>query len=348
MSDPVERPSLPRELLANATWREVFWVTVPPLCVVWLVNLALALTLQAFPNNRGDWLVRAKWQLLLDQKHAADTLVLGDSTCNQGIDPSELSRVLGGRTLNLCTTGDKLAVMDAWLLQAYVKRFGAPKRVLVMHAYDVWKRDEGVLRKVAWTFSPYRKLFAESHPQIDWNVRESILLRIGLWVPLYNQPQASLEVLRAPREAVQRKPYVITPEGFMAYKRANPKRVAREVQSYLRALERDPPPMSDANRAALRVLIDTVRGTDTQLIVAHAPIFEGLWSNAGVRRYHKAVSQALERELRKAPNARLLSRKPHAFPANEMQSPDHLVGDASVRFTQAIASQIATDEPPQD
>lgn len=353
MTDPIPSPPgsterdgnalLPSEVLREASGRDVAWVTLGPLLLVVTVNLAIAMVLLVHPSNRGDWLARAKWQLLLDSesREPVDTLILGDSTCNQGLDPDVLGHTLGGGALNLCTTGDKLAVGDAWMLQAYLKRQRAPRRILVMHAYDVWARDEGTLRNVSWTIGQYRDLFEHAEPPIQWTLGERLLLRLGPWVPLYNQPQASLDVAYAPLETLGRRRFSITPAGFMAYKRANPKRVARETRDHLRKLPTRRGPISRINRRALQTLVAVAHQSGAALYVVHAPLFEGLWEAETLRHRHESVSNALEAVLAKSPLARLVSRTPATFSAREMESADHVVGKASTRLTEQVAADLS-------
>ncbi|MEB3357540.1 MAG: hypothetical protein VKK04_12500, partial [Synechococcales bacterium] len=53
-------------------------------------------------SRQGYFLASYKWNLLTDLKQPADWLVLGDSSCNQGVVPEILSQELGGTALNLC------------------------------------------------------------------------------------------------------------------------------------------------------------------------------------------------------------------------------------------------------
>ncbi len=334
------RSRLPQETVRDVRWRDVAAVVVAPLLVVALVNLSIALILRAHPSNRGDWLARAKWQLLLGDRAPVDTLILGDSTCNQGVNPKLFVHALGGAALNLCTTGDKLAVGDAWMLQAYLKRQAPPQRVVVMHAYDVWARDDQTLRKVAWTLGEYRAHFEDAAPQIPWTLGERILLRLGPWAPLYNQPQASLDVVRDVHAALNRKRFKITADGFMGYNKPNPKRVANDAREHLAKLASDRAPISPINHEALKTLMALAQQHRVPLYVAHAPLFEGLWNDKRFRRRHKSLSRALERALDASPHARLLSRTPATFSDKEMENADHVIGAASVRLTEQLIDAI--------
>ena len=111
------------------------------IAVVCLCNAAAGRLLEAFPQNRGYELIKAKWNLLIGLKRPVDVLVVGDSSCYLGIDPEVIESDVGGTALNLCTIGDMTAVGDYWMLDHYVRRFGPPRTVIIGHVHDIWHRS---------------------------------------------------------------------------------------------------------------------------------------------------------------------------------------------------------------
>ena len=117
-------------------------VTRTTIVVILLLNLLAIWVVQRYSPNRGYRLVREKWTLLLNLKEPVEWLVLGDSSGNQAVDPALLDARLGGRSLNLCTTGNALVLGDLWMLETYLRRFGPPRGVVLVHTYDLWGRDK--------------------------------------------------------------------------------------------------------------------------------------------------------------------------------------------------------------
>jgi len=60
-----------------------------------------------------------------------DVLLLGDSTCGSNLTPGPVADRLGGKVINLGNTVGSSLLMDAWMLSAYIEKFGAPKTVVV-------------------------------------------------------------------------------------------------------------------------------------------------------------------------------------------------------------------------
>jgi hypothetical protein len=341
---PQPQRRLPEERVAKAGAGEIAWLVLAPLALALGLNLAVAEVLAAHPTNRAHALMRLKWDMVANPPPDVDTLVVGDSSCNQGVRPDVLSAALGGRAINLCTTGDSIAVGPAWMIGAYVERFGAPRRVILMHAYDVWKRDDERLRRQAWVFGRHHDLFLGRAPELDWSARERALVYVGERLPLYSQPSASRTVLWNLDAARAYKPFKIDPDGFMPSSKARAGRVERDARKHIRRNKRRKPVISRYNRAAVSELARLSAEHGFALFVVHGPVFAGVWASEGVRRYHNGLSDKLEDLIAPAPRARLLFRTPRTYPAKRMENVDHVVGSAAADFTVALAEEVARAE----
>src|SRR5262245_5791244 len=136
----MQRAALPEELQIACTWRSVAWSIVGAIAVVAILNVAAMGILGAWSTNIGYRLVQEKWDLLMRQRSPVEWLVLGDSSCNQGVVPAVLDEELRTTSLNLCTIGDMMLVGDAWMLRSYLQRVGVPRHVVMVHVYDIWGR----------------------------------------------------------------------------------------------------------------------------------------------------------------------------------------------------------------
>ena len=144
---PRTSPPALAEVVAPTNRRQLMTTAAIVAVLILTVDLVAAALLAWRPVARDHWLVASKWRLL-DRARATDTLVLGDSSCNQGVRPDVLGAALGGSVLNLCTIGDLLVINDAWMLEAYLRRHPPPARVVVANR-TVAKADELVARHAA-------------------------------------------------------------------------------------------------------------------------------------------------------------------------------------------------------
>jgi hypothetical protein len=94
-------------------------------------NLVAGQMLEGSTPNRGYWLIQKKWEILRDLEESVDVLVVGDSSCNQGLNNRVLDQQTRLRSMNLCTIGDALLLDDLWMLRDYLRRFPVPRAVVL-------------------------------------------------------------------------------------------------------------------------------------------------------------------------------------------------------------------------
>ena len=105
-----------------------------------LVAIAFVLTvnalayqyLEAQPPRTDAFKSFSRFRGIQTWNTGVDTLLFGDSSCGVNLDTGTISDRLGGRAAKL-TSGGIPILMDAWLLSAYVERFGAPDNVVICH-----------------------------------------------------------------------------------------------------------------------------------------------------------------------------------------------------------------------
>lgn len=334
---PPARDRLPRETPVPATRGRLLLALAVALTVVALLNLAAGLALERFTTNRGYWIVRHKWDLLEALPAPVDWLILGDSSCNQGIMPDLIGQQLGGRAVNVCTLGNMLAVNDAWMLARHIERLGPPKHVLIVHVYDVWHRDpralvdQPLLAKVPLPWGFWRS----ATPPLALTGAQERKLWVARYLPLWAENKTLARWLRHPTAPGQHE-FLLTADGFMAHARANPANVRRENRSHLESIRKRRFTLSQINHQSLvqiRALADQ-HGFDVYL--APAPLSEGIWRDPDFRRHFAAMTLALETIASESPRMHVLLREPITFPAHQLENADHLVGPAARVYTQQL------------
>jgi hypothetical protein len=332
---------LPQEPPVPATRGRVLVALAVTLVVVTLLNLVAGRTLDRFTTNRGYWLVREKWALLESLPAPVDWLILGDSSCNQGIKPDLITAELGGTAVNLCTVGDMLAVNDAWMLDRHIERLGPPKHVVIAHVYDMWARDlralnrQPLLAKVPLPWAYWRT----TTPALPLEPADERRLWVARYLPLWSENKTLATWLRHPGVLWQRD-LSMTPEGFMAYDKANPGLVRRESKSHIDGARKRRFSLSKINRDALehiRALADQ-HGFD--VYIAAGPLYEGMWSDDGFKRHFQAMMKALDALAARSPRMHVLLHEPATYGVKQLENADHLVGPAAADYTRRLIAAI--------
>lgn len=343
LPEEVIQPVRPRQLLA--TWLGV-------LLLVLLANFVVAPPMLEGGRNLAGWIIGHKWRLLLDLGQPVDDLVLGDSSCNQGVNPVTLAQALDdARGVNLCTIGDMLALNDAWMLQTYIERFGPPKRVVIVHVYDIWSRDFewSRLGSIPVGVLSLRKL----RPEIKlkrWQFRTYLESR---YFPLYSSNLSLQSRLRSgdPRLRNVAGPRRVDSLGFLADTTAFPDSVELDLVGHLKFLARDTFQLSGDNQRSLARIARLAEEHDFDVYLASAPVYERLAADPLFQTYQAQVQKALARASGEGSRVHLVFDQPMTFPASQMQNADHLVLEAANRYTEALAARIrqieASQTPPK-
>ncbi len=330
----------PREIAQPVRLRDLLISLLVPLLVVLLINLGFAIYLDQRPFNRGAWLNGHKWSLLDQLDTPIDTLILGDSSCNQGVIPEKLGRALGGTALNLCTTGSSLVVDDAWMLAAYVERFGPPRRVVVIHVYDVWGLGEDSLRNIRWTILPYRHLWQGRRPIIAQSSQRFLREIISPYLPLISQEATVRKLLFEPQLLLERRDFSTDASGFMAVPEADAEHLARDIAIHRASTMNANFRVSDINQRALQELARIAKRGGFPLFVANSPIAEELAHDQIFRKYYDTVSHYLDQQALELDFERILAEAP-AFSQEVMRNADHLTVAGAEQYTAELARALA-------
>jgi hypothetical protein len=335
--------ALPAEQPTRTNSRRIAALLLGALVLVVGANEAARRVLRASTPNIGYALVPQKWELLLQRERPVDWLVLGDSSCNQGLDPAVLGRALGGEALNLCTVASSLAVDAAWMLDWHLRRLGPPGAVLAIHAHHIWHRELEPFAPahvpLEWGF--WRKLEPRLEPDAGWTLQAFV----ARYLPLYAENRSLGRLLMRPWEA--RTPYRVDARGFMAVERGTTRAVEKDARRRLGWLgEQQRARLSPRNRGALRqlgVLADR-HGFDVYLLPA--PVYRGIAEDPAFRRHQSDLARLLRQLSSRHERLHYLERE-HTFSIEEMQNGDHLLAAAAARYTHSVAADVAARRVPQ-
>jgi hypothetical protein len=305
------------------------------------LNLGARAALDASPSNRAYWLVKEKWARVLHGA-PAEVLVLGDSSCNQGLDPAVLTSVLGVPAVNLCTVGDLLAVNDVWMLAEWLVRHPAPKDIIVMHAYDGWHRGESyvtrnpLLAKIPLPWGFWRRM----KPSLAISANDEWALAAARWLPLWAENK-TLSTWLLGKQQPPDEAFALTDAGFMAVKSAHPVRVAKDVKEHKSFLARNKSRLSAANAEALEQLKELARAHGLRVWLVPSPVAKTLARERSFLAYWKNLKALMDAKIDDEPRVSWLMADPLEFAPNEMENADHVTARAAERLSRAVATALA-------
>jgi hypothetical protein len=325
---------LPREIIPAAATGQFTATVLAVFIAVMVINLGAAWYLRRYTPNIGYLLIRAKWAALQSLTKPLALLILGDSSGNSSVDPGLFTDTLKVDTYNFCTIGNTLAVNDALMLGAYIERFGPPKTVVIVHAYDVWFRDVDptVLAHIPGSWW-------QCEPQTDLTVRQKGKIFLNRYVPLYAENTSLGEVILNPslwfRSALQ-----LSADGFMPIDRTDSAWVIKDLAEHQRFVRGSRPVISAANRKALAFICEQADKYRFDVFLFPGPVYSVLWEDSAYQAYYQGLCAGIDAVIGGSARVHNLIRDPMTFDIDQMQSVDHITTSATPRYTAWLARQI--------
>jgi hypothetical protein len=338
---------------SRLTWAALAIVLAATSVLVATVNLGAWAYLRTFPVNPGVSRVWQKWQLIELQKAPVDWLVLGDSTCGQGIIPDVVEEDTGETALNLCTVANATVVNGAWQLERYVERVGPPKKAIFFHAFHIWTRptadlvslfseipleagfyrrlspplDLGFLGDLDVMTRPLRTLWL-SNLSVDYALRREVAALFSSEPFVRSDAMADLD-------------YIIRHKGYVSSNVAMPERVIKESAAYAKSYAKRNFEITADNEAALRAVCDLSRKYGFQVYLANSSISRILYQDPGFQTFYAKMVARLSAIVRDCPSMKYIMKVPAQFETKEMDNQDHVVTDAvAARLTRDLVAAV--------
>jgi len=329
-----ENKQLTREIVQHVTWGPVRMTIIGTILCVILLNIAAVWYLAKYSPNIGYLLIAAKWHLLQTLPNPVDVLILGDSSGNQGVDPKVIWEKGKLSSVNLCTIGDAMVLNDVWMLEDYLEHYGVPQKVLIIHGYDIWSREVNisVLSKIPGSWW-------NNKPGVDLTMKDRIRVYLNRYLPIYAESSSLTYVLQNPWKAF-RKNMPLEPDGFMIENKADPKQVVEDTKVHLDFVRQNKRVMSDLNRAALEKIRNLADEYQFDVYIANGPLYEGLYADSAFQAYYWQVWEAIYRIASTSEHLHYILNPPMIFPADRMQSADHVTAAAAEQYTARITKEI--------
>lgn len=333
--------NLPTEQPPIVGSRKVAIVAGGTVLVLLSANALAGWWLHQYSPNSGYRRIRVMWSRLETLPRPVDTLILGDSSAGQGVDPTVIKRGLGGEAINFATVGNMTVANSAAMLERYLSKFGPPKRVVVVHVYDIWDRQ---LTGFALSITPIKPSdIALEHPWLTVDFAKRWEWELGRHAPLFSENESLIQSLR---RTLKGEPVTgwssgtIHPDGFVRAKSSNVKEIDSDLKSHHWAASHKAFSISEVNRAALRRLIELAEKHGFRLYLANSPISTRAFDNADFANYYQSVVNVVSAEFEGKNKSHYLLQEPMVFPDSQMQNLDHLTHDGAQEYTRSLVDQI--------
>jgi len=334
---------LPGEKITPASLLEVIIMITGVCCIVLAANFIAGRYLEQYTPNSGYWLLKHKWEKVLNMKSSVEWLVLGDSSGNQGVVPAVLTDTLGGHSINLCTFGDMTIVNDIWMLESYIKKFGPPGNVLIVRSYDGWGRKMGrLLGKIPlpWGFwGDYEQPFK---PDLIGQVKAFVTR----YVPLFTENSSLAEIIingiYSPQTFFVNR-FGIPPDGYMAGIISKPLLVRNDMDTHVKFLANNRFTVSGHQHEALYFLSELADRYGINVYISNGPIYKDLAERILFIKYMQQLKSYMSQFSKKSTYFHYIEPV-MTFPAHHMQSVDHVIHPAAIQFTERIAAVISIEE----
>jgi hypothetical protein len=317
-------------------WHKLRVVVLLSSLVVLTMNVLAFVYLETNDPNSTFYIVRAKWRLLNELQNPVDWLILGDSSANQGFDPRILQTEYGLSSVNLGTIASWGLVDNAWMLERYIERFGAPQAVLMIHVYDAYDRT---LRVRFMVQAPLHFGFWEQFGlKVPIPDQEQMDYALNRYLPLYYHNRSIVNMLES--DLINRRPVMpATLDGFMIEEKANPDLVVSDRNLHLADLPGMVFRPSSMNIAALRYMIGLAEREGFTLYLKDSPIDEILYNAPDFQAIHQEIQTWL-RSFEAESSAFVYLDEPSLFPIDMLQNADHVTVKGAAIFTRQVAELI--------
>lgn len=332
---------LPKETGFKTSPRTLVFTSAFTLASLALWNVVAVYLCQASSSNLGYYLLREKWRLV-NTVSKVDTVVVGDSSGNQGVIAENLGKVGSGLSLNVCTTAGSLVATDAWMIRRLLERGVVPTRIVVVHAYDAWGRTRERQLVNALSQSPLTAAeLAVSDPPISLTRSETFDLFTAKYIPLVSQNLTLQMFVTNPVAALR--PPALTGGGYMQVSDSNENRVRREANDFEEMASHSTFQPSAINEDAIDALIAASDLHGVPIYFATSPVWQGILQGESAA-FCEQCHHWLQYKTASAKNCHLLFAEPVGLPVELMESLDHVNHDGAIKFTQMITTRIKAIE----
>ncbi|MFX0198421.1 MAG: hypothetical protein ACFFCW_20060 [Candidatus Hodarchaeota archaeon] len=331
-----------QEIISPCSLRSFLTTVLGTLVFVLLVNFVATWYQRHYTYNRGFWLVREKWKMLLNMNKPVDWLILGDSSCNQGVNPEIFEKVLGGRAVNLATIDAVLVANNVWMLETYIQLFGPPENVLIVFGSNIWRRklNPVLLEKIPLEWGFWNRL----RPHLKLRTGDKIKFFLSRYVPLYaeNESLNDLITRRSWRPwTLFSQNYHLEEDGYMRWYKPSSAYVEWHTNYLVQIAKENQFEPSEINLRAWEQTIALADHYKINIYIANSPMYEGLYQNESFQAYYGEIREMLKSYTDRNQLVNYID-KSVTFPRDQMENANHALHSAAQIYTKMLVTEILT------
>lgn len=333
---------LTKEIVAPAKMQDIIRIASITLVVLLLIN-AVLIPLSRLPHGYG--LVQKKYELL--RNHEWDVLILGDSSCLHGMDPSAFSEKMGKKAVNLGTQANMTIVNDFIMLKEYLERGAIPEMVVMCHSYDVISRKMGPIpfNTVPLTISGLKKALP-GYPakRVNWTK-----VALTALVPLYFQSSTVAYVVRHLPQYLFGEPMLIQPDGLSPIVEADPLALEKDFEKAKAKLDKNKGVLkvTAENEYALQRIGELADKYNVPVYFVVAPLYEGLTDNELFNGLFSEYVSTIQTLSSSYSNFHFIKNDLQFVPAESCDFVDHVDHDTAKKFSEVVAERIKSERADQ-
>jgi hypothetical protein len=267
-----------------------------------------------------------------------DTIILGDSTAGVNLVTGPIADRLGGNAINLGNNALSSLLMDAWMLNYYIERFGPPRNVIVMRSCNSYEKEHNLefMSVVPLEWGYWDRLGVAP----VWKDDEELSLFISKYGVMYSMSDILAYRLTHPLDLLSQPYTKKTPDPyyFMGITTAS------EFANFTR--EKQPSfygpfnPSSDTENA-VTAMSEEAKALGFQLYFVLAPEWDEAYQDPDRQAKVSGMVEWLGKFV-DSQYVHVCPNTPMSFPEDQMQSPNHLRPGPERRFTEAVVDEIVT------
>ncbi len=339
LRDITAYPVLTNEHFRAITFGEIRRLLLLMTAIVLVVNAIAYLYAYHYDRlDRGNVIVGTKWQMLQTFDAPAGTLILGDSSINQSVNPAYMGDTLPSPIWNLATIGSWGFTGDEWMLRYHIERYGAPQAVIIGHTYDVPSRNAPTFEIAATSNISPQLVFSAPSPFANPSLMELAVYIQWRSFPLFYRRTT----LRSAIEGKSIPEYSFLENGFMVWSTATPENlisIREQHVNVITSLLDYPRIFSQANTDALNRIIGLADQYDFPLYLAYGPSWVEVEHDTRFQLFRNQLSQEYEQFAAQSQRVYFLGEV-RSFEADVMEGFDHTTVAVSEDFTRHLVAQI--------
>jgi len=290
--------------------------------------------------NQAAYFTLPYWYWLIDSHTPVDTIILGDSAAHCNLLPGPIADRLGGNTISLANNAGSSLLMDAWMLQYYVDKFGPPRNVILLRNCSAYEEQHNLeyMSVVPLKWGYWDRLGVAP----NWKAGEEAKLFVSKYCVLYSRSDILSARLTHPLKLfAQPRSKYRNPETDRTYSRGVPVTIASELDQISRettpSLYSKFSPCSDSTNA-LKAMTGLANRLGFQFYIAIGSEWDKLYQDPG----RQAKVSAMQQWLAQFTDPQYVHLLPsiQTFRAEQMQHPNHLRPNWERLYTETILADI--------